>query len=364
MNKDYISVNRASELLKVTPHYVRQLLREGKLTGTQNKENGRWSVDRTSLNAAKNADLVHQDLDDLAKQITITIQDAVEDVEENFECTIVSYIANPNSPVALIDGNDAMLLDDLLYNLKDGFEKGISHKYKRIGLVLNSGGGFLEAAIKFVDIIRQYSDEYYVIVPIMAKSAATLIALLADKQLFTTLSELGPVDPVVQSPTDPNLRVPATAIDSFLDFYNKPQLDNSHKGKILKEKMEKAIDPYLVGAYKMAQEFSEQEVKNALTKYAMKGKTDDEISEAVKEFVSTHKSHIYPIMFSQLTQFGIGEKIPDGKKLESIKVLMMMYQQFMANSNIVKLIGNRLENKNIFVIPQSPTQQVPTRTSL
>jgi hypothetical protein len=43
---------------------------------------------------------------------------------------------------------------------------------------------------------------------------------------------------------------------------------------------------------------------------------------------------------------------------------MSVYQQFMANSNIVKLIGNREENKNITVTPVNPTQQIPTKTSL
>ncbi len=192
MNSDKITVKKAAELVNITQHHVRQLLREGKIGGEQDVETGKWIVNKPSLLKFKAADINSQGISGLAKEMRITIKDAVEAVEEDFDCTVISYISSPNSPVSMIDHNDCILLDDLLHSLKQGFPKSTQgKKYKRVCLFLHSGGGILESAIKFVDIIRQYADEYIVIVPLMAKSAATYMVLEADKQYFTTLSELG-----------------------------------------------------------------------------------------------------------------------------------------------------------------------------
>ncbi|OGG21628.1 hypothetical protein A3D03_04475 [Candidatus Gottesmanbacteria bacterium RIFCSPHIGHO2_02_FULL_40_13] len=377
MEDKQISVKKAAELIKVTPHYIRKLLREKKIDGEQNAESGRWTVDTASLEKFRGTDLYKQDVELLAKQMTISIKEAVEDVEENFDCDIISYISLPTAPqtapFAMIDQNSCIFLDDLLYNQKEVYKKGTDgKKYQRIGLFLHSSGGILEAAIKFVDIIRQYANEYYVIVPLMAKSAATAMTLMADKIFLTSLSELGPVDPIVQSPTNPNINVPASAIDNFLEYYRQKNKDANNTSTkpaeidpILQKKLEDGIDLYLLGAHKTAVKFSVQEIEKALREHAMKNTIDEgKIKEAIKEFTEAHASHSYPITYPTLNKFGIGEKITDDTQLKAVKTLMIVYQQFMANSNIVKLIGNRDENKNVIVTPVNPVQQIPTRTSL
>lgn len=371
MDQDNITVKKSAELLHVTPHYIRKLLREGKIEGDQNAETSRWSVKKSSLEAFRSSDLYKQDINSLAKEMRISIKEAVEDVEELFECDLISYISFPGTPVSFIDYNDSILLDDLLYNLKETYKAGQNgKKFHRIGLFLHSGGGILEAAIKFVDIIRQYSDEFIVIVPLMAKSAATAITLMSDKQYFTTLSELGPVDPMVQSPSNPSMIVPATAIDNFLEYYRQKSQASSgtnhapeNLDPIIAEKLEKNLDPFLLGAHKTALKFSTETIEQSLRNGVMRGKDEQLIKQAVEEFTVKHNSHGFPITLTTLEQFGIGEKITD-EKLQAVKLLMGVYQQFMVNSNIVKLVGNREENKNITVMPVNQTQQVPTRTSL
>lgn len=373
MNEDNIAVKKAAELINVTPHYIRKLLREGKIKGKQDEETARWSVEKSSLESFKHTDLFTQDVELLRKEITISIKEAVEDVEEFFETDIVSYISFPGTPFSIIDPNDCILLDDLLYNIKNPHLKGTDgKKFKRITLFLHSGGGILESAIKFCDIIRQYANEYYVIVPIMAKSAATYLSLMADKLYLTSVSELGPVDPMVQSPSNPNLIVPATAIDNFLEYYRQnankiSATDNriNDLDPLIAKKLEENIDPFLIGAHKTAIKFSTQEITKALTEHAMRNEQDqNKIKKAIAEFTNKHESHSFPITYSALQEFNIGEKIKNDEQLKSIKTLMSVYQQFMTNSNVIKLIGNREENKNIQIFPLIPSQQIPTRTAL
>ena len=66
-----------------------------------------------------------------------------------------------------------------------------------LSLILNSDGGSIEDAFRIAKSIRASCNKLEVLVPARAKSAATLIALAADRILFGQFGELGPLDPQV-----------------------------------------------------------------------------------------------------------------------------------------------------------------------
>ena len=75
----------------------------------------------------------------------------------------------------------------------------------RITLLLDSPGGDVDAAEKVVHVLREAcapsagsAGDLEIVVPNAAKSAATLIALGADRLLMGDSSELGPIDPQLQ----------------------------------------------------------------------------------------------------------------------------------------------------------------------
>ena len=74
---------------------------------------------------------------------------------------------------------------------------------KRISLFLYSSGGLTLAGWSIVNLIRQFCNYFEVIVPSKALSTATLICLGADKIVMTKQSNLGPVDPSVNTPLNP-----------------------------------------------------------------------------------------------------------------------------------------------------------------
>ena len=193
----------------------------------------------------------------------------------------------------------------------------------------------------------------------MAKSAATIIALKADKLFLTPVSELGPVDPIVQSPTNPSVKVPAQSIEKFIQYYGKHLSDTSKTplDEMIISKLGITLDAYLLGAYKAAQEFSESELKECLKKYNL----NTEQSARADELFLNKKSHSYPILLNDLQKLGIGEQVTDALKLKSIKMLMGSYQYFMSSHNIVKLIGNREINNNT-VLPQTQIKQRAVQT--
>lgn len=91
--------------------------------------------------------------------------------------------------IAFIDGIYAdclVTLEDLLYDCEPDRE---------LHVLLASPGGDGETALKIIRLMHSHCSKLTVIVPDMAKSAATIICLGADEILMGPAGDLGPIDP-------------------------------------------------------------------------------------------------------------------------------------------------------------------------
>lgn len=64
-----------------------------------------------------------------------------------------------------------------------------------LDLILHSPGGTAEAAESIVAYLRKRFSELRVIVPVAAMSAATMMAMAADRIVMGQHSQVGPIDP-------------------------------------------------------------------------------------------------------------------------------------------------------------------------
>lgn len=346
----FITVKRACEILGVVPNYVHTLIKEQKVIGQCMEDCNRWQVDSDSLELYRISDLYKQDMALINNSHSMTIKDAVENIEELFEGDVITYIMSQG----IIEPNDALHINSLLSTCKASWPGSDGKKFKKIILVLHSSGGILEAAIKIVGIIKTYAEKFEVIVPLAAKSAASIISLKADTLYLTPVSELGPVDPMVQSPSNPSLRVPAHVIEQFINHYGS-QLQHEQKTRfdeLIIEKLNNTIDPYLLGAYKDAQDFAESELCECFNAY---GFTQEQL-DGLKDLFLKKKSHAYPILYSHLEAFGIGTMIKEPSMLNSVNMIMAIFNNYMTSQNIVKVIGNRDLNHNVSM-PSAQTKQ-------
>lgn len=229
----------------------------------------------------------------------------------------------------------------------------------KIDLILYSYGGDADAAYKLIRVLRQFCRELHIIVPSEAKSAATLIALGADKILMGPLSELGPIDPIVSHPMLHRVGVPARAVLKFIEEHATVLSEIP----TVKELPLVPVDPVHVGFCRMAIDSAKEYAQILLTKYNLKGQSATKIKTVVEKLVGggpeAYMSHTFVIDLAEAQNLGLTvEKMSDElhglvwelytgykadlKKLEAEKKIQVIVETEKGRSNIVKAEPKRL----------------------
>lgn len=168
-------------------------------------------------------------------------------LEQLTESTILSYVTGDRTGFQTQMGQD-------VYDLfVDQLE--IIGKVKRISLILYSRGGDTNVAWSLCNLIRSYCDEFYVIIPSRAHSAATLLSLGADKIFMTKQATLSPIDPSVNTPlnpTDPSnqekLPVSVESIKGFIQLAKEELgIIGSEESAEVLQILSKEIHPLVLG---------------------------------------------------------------------------------------------------------------------
>jgi hypothetical protein len=150
---------------------------------------------------------------------------------------------------------------------------------EQLAMILHSPGGDPTVVEKMVDVCRTHlsgnNKKFRIIVPNVAKSAATVMALGSDKILMGYCSELGPIDPQVQT-TESGQRKWVSAL-TFVDA----RKDLEEKIKIATKKKEPTLAfvtqlaglniPYTLEMENWI-EFAKKTAANLLYKYMLKEK--------------------------------------------------------------------------------------------
>jgi hypothetical protein len=102
---------------------------------------------------------------------------------------------------------------------RDGFTEATqAFSEKSVDVMLHSPGGLPEAADSIVQILRSRFDHIRFVIPSVAKSAATMIALSGHELMMEHNAELGPIDPqfrFVKADGTPVISPAQAIIDQF-----------------------------------------------------------------------------------------------------------------------------------------------------
>jgi membrane-bound ClpP family serine protease len=186
-----------------------------------------------------------------------------------------------------------------------------------IDLIIHTPGGMVDAVEKFVTVLRQRGKKYRVIVPSLAKSGGTVIAMSAETILLGVNSELGPIDPQFVMPD-----IGPVPCQFIADDETQP--------------------PVLRALAKSAVQRMRQLAERILSEGMLKGKSPSELEEVIKKVSSsdTYNSHGAVIDFSEAQKLGLAVEWmkPEDDLWMRVWLLYCCYDHDVKLRNIGKIV--------------------------
>jgi Serine dehydrogenase proteinase len=238
----------------------------------------------------------------------------IKKLEDYYQAKVITLFTSFRRPDVQIEDMDAEMLESVL---------AAEHKAgDKILLIINSPGGQALAAERIANVCRAYSNnKFEVIVPHMAKSAATMVCFGAKKIHMSKTAELGPVDPqvpfwpdTVSEPTSENAIW--ISAEEYIRSYEQ-LISQSASGKA------KRIEPFIqqlnrydsryIERLRSVQQLSTDISIRLLKSLMMSGKSIANIKKGIEVFTSQKKlnSHGRMINHSEAKDCGLNIEVVD-----------------------------------------------------
>jgi len=199
---------------------------------------------------------------------------------------------------------DVQMADDCIRLIYEHLKK-INKKPEeiKVDLFLCSNGGSGVVPWRLVSLIREFCDSFEILIPYKAYSAATLTALGADKIIMHKMGELGPIDPSIITPFNPDdPKKPggklSINIEDVTAYFNliKEDIKINHEDELIQavKFLADKIHPLALGTVKRSH-FQAEMVAKKLLKLHMKESEEHEINEIVQNLKSKLFFHGHPI---------------------------------------------------------------------
>lgn len=225
-------------------------------------------------------------------------QELIKKIEQNINSKILVYFTDP---MANITNDDVDYFFSHVRELQP--ESSVS-------LILISSGGSGMAAWRIANVLRKYSQSLTVIVPSRCASAATLLALSADKILFGPAGYLTAIDSSLNHPLNPTPtgsgEPPSISVDQVnrIEDFIIEDLKSHPSSKSLSEILFEKIHPVVLGELQRVSSLSKMIAKNMMK---LRGSTPTEeeqtrISDRLNDF---YPAHGYPIVLKEAQQIGL-----------------------------------------------------------
>lgn len=178
-------------------------------------------------------------------------------------------------------------------------------RLKRLSLFLKSDGGSGQASLRMINLLRQYVDHLTVLVPLECQSAATMLALGADRILMGPLAQLSAVDTSLThdlSPIDRDNDRVSVSNDELLRVIRlwteqaKDSTANPYQALF------PFIHPLVIGAVDRSSALSTRICEEILSYHLKDTKKAHAISNVLN---SGYPSHTYPITLREAKRIGL-----------------------------------------------------------
>jgi ATP-dependent protease ClpP protease subunit len=252
---------------------------------------------RTSITPSQSPKFWAKEKDRYLRQLLIS------DIQELTKRPLIVYFAQLDQIINHTDPDD---LSEILSDIQG----------READILIQTPGGNVDAAEKFISILKHKLDRWRVIVPSWAKSAGTVIALSSEAIVLGINSELGPIDPQW---LNGGMSIPCEILSQDT---NQPL----HIRKMAE----------------MAVQRSTTLARSLLKNGMMKGKSDEAINEVLKK-VSTangYNSHGAVIDYEEAISIGLAAQYlkPDDDLWKKIWLLYCLYDYDTKAKNIGRVI--------------------------
>ncbi|MGJ3259836.1 MAG: SDH family Clp fold serine proteinase [Rhodospirillales bacterium] len=193
-------------------------------------------------------------------KLSLNANTFIEDKLQACNCDLGDHL---DSDVLFVRSPIMMGLDDAIRREIEGLPK----RKKKLSVVLETTGGFVEVTERIADVFRKHYKEVEFIVPNYAYSAGTILCMSGDTIYMDYFSVLGPIDPQVEGQN--GSLVPATG---YLEKYDE-LVEKSRNGTITTAEMNYMIhkfDAAELYAIDQARKQSVTLIKKWLVKYKFK----------------------------------------------------------------------------------------------
>ncbi|PYQ54744.1 MAG: hypothetical protein DMF78_04680 [Acidobacteria bacterium] len=222
-------------------------------------------------------------------------QAVLKKVQRKVDGTLLTYWTSTSGSVC---DNDVMALHELLHGLGP---------QKQLTLFVKSDGGSGMAALRMVHLLRHYTPRLTVLAPLNCASAATMLALGADRIGMGPLSYLTAVDTSLEhdlSPLDHTNNLVAVSNDE-VERVIRLWKESSARGRESVnpyQELYKYIHPLVIGALDRASSLSLMLCREILG-YHMRDKAKAE--RISRQLNSSYPAHQYPITSREARRLGL-----------------------------------------------------------
>ena len=232
--------------------------------------------------------------------------------------------------------DQAKISDNVVTQLYDHLD--VIGRQKKLDMVLFTRGGDVEAPWRIVSLVREFCDEFGVLIPYRAHSGGTLLALGADEIVMTALGELGPIDPTRTHPLLPQREgrpepEPISVQDlrhavQFVKETARPEGDDSYTSEAMAQIVTALfthIHPLAIGAIEQSYALSKLIATRCLGTHMRGSEDPDKIQAIVDHMCDDYKSHRYAINRREAKALGLKVADPPAEVERVLIDLMKFY---------------------------------------
>lgn len=198
---------------------------------------------------------------------------------------------------------------------------------KKISLVLYTTGGNTATAWRLINLLRTFCDELEIIVLVKALSAGTLMCLGANQIVMSKQSTLGPIDPSVNNPMNP--QVPGTnppqkapvsveAVQGYLDVAKELGVNDSGSLSAILTHLSSQIHPLVLGQIYRTR----TQIRDLATKLLVHQEIEDKKKDEIIDFLcSDSGSHDHTINRREAAALGLKIEKPSAEFYDVLRKL-------------------------------------------